>query len=691
MLTAHKGDWLIEFGYDNANRLLQTRQNGQRVDYSYNIANRIKTTTYPNGKVVAETLDTRARMTQVSDGGVTPLAQYAYDLGNRLTARTYRNGVIAGYSYNPNNWVTQLTNRTASNVLLSGVSHTHDHEGNKLTTERLHELAKSEAFGYDALYRLVVTQTGALVAGAIPAPTSQTSYDLDALGNWNNVTDNGLTQTRTHNVVNEITNISGVPITHDPSGNLTDDGTLGYTYDEENRLAKVTRKADNQPLVEYRHDALGRRVSKTAYVDPTGVPLAAPQEVQFLYDGAGFLLLAELSPTGAFQKSYVWGADLSGSKDAAGGIGGLLSITNHATSQTYQPLYDSMGNVSQLTDATGAVVASYRYSAYGELLEASGIAADECKLRFSTKYLDAETGLYWYGYRYYSPKLGRWLTRDPLGEAGGINLYGAFGGNPGNSVDPWGLWDWLENQRKRAANFAQHLIEQGYSPWVYIPSTGYWVIADLVGVAKVAEGAQGVDVGTRQNLSAGQRAVKIGTGAAQSVLVYTALKKVFSALPSTPGPENLDAAQSNTANSCATNQAPALENVEANYWEYSKGISVEEAKSAANSEGFNFELGRVSRFENARNAVVIGKSDLQEGVINKIELAEEIQHGLDRASQEASKAIKRGLSNEEFHREVFDRILKGHGQGQFGFLEKSDLEGIQKLIKTLQKCSEQGK
>jgi RHS repeat-associated protein len=100
-----------------------------------------------------------------------------------------------------------------------------------------------------------------------------------------------------------------------------------------------------------------------------------------------------------------------------------------------------MGNVTELTDEAGAVVARYRYSAYGKLIEESGVAAGECSFRFSTKYWDAEVGLYWYGYRYYSAELGRWLTRDPIEDRGSVNLYEAFRGNPEKLLDPLGSYD----------------------------------------------------------------------------------------------------------------------------------------------------------------------------------------------------------------------------------------------------------
>jgi len=61
--------------------------------------------------------------------------------------------------------------------------------------------------------------------------------------------------------------------------------------------------------------------------------------------------------------------------------------------------------------------------------------ADFFRIRFSTKYFDSETGLYYYGYRFYSPALMRWLNRDPIGEEGGLNLYGFCGNNAIVEID----------------------------------------------------------------------------------------------------------------------------------------------------------------------------------------------------------------------------------------------------------------
>jgi RHS repeat-associated protein len=118
---------------------------------------------------------------------------------------------------------------------------------------------------------------------------------------------------------------------------------------------------------------------------------------------------------------------VSGELQGAGGVGGLLYLT--LDDEIYIPLYDGGGNVTKYIDASGNIVASYTYGAFGQLLSKSGPFADVFRFRFSTKYYDAEIGLYYYGYRFYSTALMRWLNRDPIGEEGGLNLYGFCGNN----------------------------------------------------------------------------------------------------------------------------------------------------------------------------------------------------------------------------------------------------------------------
>jgi RHS repeat-associated protein len=89
--------------------------------------------------------------------------------------------------------------------------------------------------------------------------------------------------------------------------------------------------------------------------------------------------------------------------------------------------------------ATGTTAANYEYGPFGEPLKATGSAATANPFRFSTKYTDSETGLLYYGYRYYNPSLRRWISRDPIQERGGVNLYGMVRNSPVNQWDLLGL------------------------------------------------------------------------------------------------------------------------------------------------------------------------------------------------------------------------------------------------------------
>ena len=145
-----------------------------------------------------------------------------------------------------------------------------------------------------------------------------------------------------------------------------------------------------------------------------------------------------------------WGLDIAKTLSDAGGVGALLQIADHTSGKTFFPTYDGNGNVVALLNAsTGALAAAYEYSPYGEFVrcETSDPVVADQPFRFSTKFYDGETGLIDFGHRFYDPKNGRFLGRDPIEEQGGMNLYG-FCFNDG--INHWdvlgnGLWSWICN------------------------------------------------------------------------------------------------------------------------------------------------------------------------------------------------------------------------------------------------------
>lgn len=247
----------------------------------------------------------------------------------------------------------------------------------------------------------------------------------------------------------------------DLDGNLTLDGGWIYTWDAENRVRNATRSPAaygvGAPRIQlgFVYDSQNRRVQKT--VSTWNGSAYVPQTTtRYLYDG--WNLVAEFNGTTPLR-TYVWGLDLSGSMQGAGGVGGLLQITDSTgTPASYFPVYSGNGDVIGLYDtATAQRSANYVYGPFGELIGAYGPAAGVQPFRFSTKYEDAETGLLNYGYRVYSPSLKRFLNRDPIEEQGGVNLYAIVGNSLVNRWDYLGM-SWEDPHNNSLLNQARVLM-----------------------------------------------------------------------------------------------------------------------------------------------------------------------------------------------------------------------------------------
>ncbi len=280
--------------------------------------------------------------------------------------------------------------------------------------------------------------------------------------------------------------------TYDDDGNLLQDGLWDYAWDGENRLQAMQTRADVAtalPAVkrrlEFSYDSQGRRIRKTVETWSSGTQHTST-DFRFLYDG--WNLVAEYEVTGStfiIHNSYAWGPDLSGSRQGAGGVGGLLWANTYGptpgspATAGFAPAYDANGNIVAWLDlATGIVNGTRDYGPFGEPLVKTGNAAT-IPFGFSTKYLDAETGLNYYGFRYYNPSTGRWLSRDPIGEQGGINLYGMVGNNSIDHTDTLGLAAEIRiTEDDSAKNY--HFTAEGYTS-LGPATTGLIQVDDYVG------------------------------------------------------------------------------------------------------------------------------------------------------------------------------------------------------------------
>ncbi|MCB1129858.1 MAG: RHS repeat-associated core domain-containing protein [Verrucomicrobiae bacterium] len=318
-------------------------------------------------------------------------------------------------------------------------------------------------YNYDGLGQVTARDQGQLAndrSGIDGTPAREEDWIYDPSGNWDNYQRKAggattVDQGRTHNKVNEIKTYDGssIPTVFDRAGNMTRiprelAGTTHYeaTWDAWNRLVRVRTPdaaggygsySGTALDVRYAYDGLTRRTTKDVAVGTD------PGVVHFYYNAEWKCIEERRGTSATPSKQFVFGArgrnDLV-FRDAYSGV---------ATGRGYA-LCDNMGSKVAVTNAAGAVQERYAFTAFGDLEE---IMAPDYTPRpasllgwetlFHGEVRDAETGFYNYGYRYYLPALGRWPSRDPIGEKGGVNLY-AFVGNDGVN-----LWDSLGLEAKK--------------------------------------------------------------------------------------------------------------------------------------------------------------------------------------------------------------------------------------------------
>jgi RHS repeat-associated protein len=403
-----------------------------------------------------KTYDNLNRLTGIVNGNgtVPPVDRrgYAYDSANQRTGMTNVDGSYWVYQYDALGQVTNGVKRWPDNTVVAGqqFGYGFDTIGNRMTTlaggdanganRRLANYAANSLNQYTsrtvpgavdvigsatntaavwvdqyATYRKSNYFWLALPVTNTSGPVYQTVTTLAALSNgYGSNAEYGTT-----NIGHEFLPQTPENYTYDADGNLLSDGRWTYTWDAENRLVGMASLSNAPTASRYQlafaYDYQGRRVQKTVSTW-SGSGYIGEYTNRFVYDG--WNVSAILNASASIAASFMWGTDLSGSMQGAGGVGGLLA-ENVAGNGVQFAAYDGNGNLAALVSASsGAVTANYEYGPFGEVIRATGPMAKANPFRFSTKYQDDETGLLYYGYRYYNPSTGRWLSRDPKGEAG---------------------------------------------------------------------------------------------------------------------------------------------------------------------------------------------------------------------------------------------------------------------------------
>ncbi len=335
-------------------------------------------------------------------------------LTNKENSITATNEVISNFAYTTNN-IGQRTNLTTSGSAFAAgtapiYTWSYNGRGELIQADDSSAANIDRAFQYDGIGNREASVNGMLAD--LTDPSLAVNYEVNALNQYTEI-DNTLS-----------------PI-HDTDGNATAyplpaaPGELStLVWNGENRLISVEVVGSSTST--YSYDFRGRRISKK---------VGAGQVTRYVYEG--WNAIGEYAGE-TLARSYTWGMDLSGSMQRVGGVGGLLAV--HVGAANFYPTYDDNGNVGEYLDTNCVIAAHYEYDAFGnETAMVIGGGAPLFSHRFSTKPMDDETGLSYYGYRYYGPVTGRWMSRDPLGELGGIALYAFVSNNGTNAVDVLGL------------------------------------------------------------------------------------------------------------------------------------------------------------------------------------------------------------------------------------------------------------
>jgi RHS repeat-associated protein len=489
----------VQFGYNSFGQVIAEYQSHSGVvntaispvtqyGYADGSANTIRPTsiTYPNGQVTVYDYGTSggsddllSRVTAIKQGSVI-LAGYTYLGWNRIVNVSYSSqpGVALTYikqSGESNGEagdqyigldrfgrvVDQRWMKSSTGAALERIQYGFDRVGNRVWRQNLvRTTGQDEYYSYDGARQLVTLQRGTLRtdhSGINGTPSWEEDFNYDPTGNWHGLTTaykiivggtTSLDQNRSHSTANAISGIttnSGtawtVPV-NDLNGNASTipqpaslASSFTCVYDAWNRVVNV--KIGAATLATYKYDGFNRRVKSIT------------TEARDYYYGNRWRLVEERTDTtdGCAERQFVWGLRYPDDlvlRDRR--------TTNPSSSSTCAPLDERLYvlhdffNVSSVVSTSGTVQERYGYDAFGgvRFMDANFNSRGGSIYGWETLYgaykWDGETGLYLVRNRYLHPKLGRWLTRDPIYYRAGINIYRYVGNNPTNSIDITGLF-----------------------------------------------------------------------------------------------------------------------------------------------------------------------------------------------------------------------------------------------------------
>ncbi|HLH56260.1 MAG TPA: PKD domain-containing protein [Verrucomicrobiae bacterium] len=480
------------FAYDASGNVIETiDRNGQRRTFAYDGLNRRTQEQWWDGSTLLRTLtmsfnalglitgatdststvsfayDALNRLQQSTQAGIPGLPDfslsYAYDAQSNLVSVADNFGVQVTSQYDVR---SRLTHRVWQGPGLPGSSlaFNYDLDGNRTNLLRYADssgtkIAGQSSYSYDNVHLMKDTLHG----GPAGIPLADYHYERDPAREIIRRTINNQFATFKYDMSGQLTDVTSASgqgnesYRYDPNGNrsgsgyiiftnnqITADGDFTYSYDAEGNLVGRTNKS-TQASSSYQHDYRNRLV-RLVNKDPAG---AVTQTIEYMYDALNRRIARRLNGSWVFfllDRDNAWA-------DADGGTGAISAryLLGNRTDEMLARFWpgrgvdwylgDNLGTVRDVVSSSGAVANHVEYDAFGQVLSQSAVDLGD-RFLFAGREWDADSGLYYFRARYYSPSLGRFIGQDPSGfDAGDFNLYRYVKNSPLGSRDPTGEQD----------------------------------------------------------------------------------------------------------------------------------------------------------------------------------------------------------------------------------------------------------
>jgi RHS repeat-associated protein len=328
---------------------------------------------------------------------------------------------------------------TSTGAAVNQCAYDFDPSGNRTNTQNGSTIISSAANNLNQLtaqtsggkmhFRGTVNEPATVAVAGNPATVDSTGH-FDGVADVN-VGANTVTvaatdasgNTRTNNYQISVPSGTSTSLLYDLNGNLTSDGTMTYEWDAANRLIAINY-SETANRTEFSYDGLGRRVQ---LVEKSGAAVTGTK----IFVWCGYELCEERNVDGAVTKRfYPQGVQIAGT--------------------SYYNTRDHLGSIRELTDDAGTVRVRYDYDPFGRRTKVNGDIDSD--FGFTGQYCHVPSGLALTLYRAYDPSRGRWISRDPIEEGGGLNLYVYVANSPVRNIDTYGLevtcTDWVEVSRR---------------------------------------------------------------------------------------------------------------------------------------------------------------------------------------------------------------------------------------------------